>query len=248
MRVDNGKKQNQGGGYDLRDNSGYSDDFFAADATLGDEAAASNKSTHVTDTSKTENEFQNQEQYNYVDPAGASYSAANINGDYGTENSFKSGQQKSKYQTSYNEETASENVVPLRSRSQSQNQNQTKNQNQNEKLKQNAPKKGFVYHEETSAEVAAPINLGRQQNKNQNQGENGDNNMMGAMTGANGLGFIALALSILSLFVMPVLLGAAGIIVGFIARRRGASTLGAWAIGIGIVSIVLGMFIFPFMR
>jgi uncharacterized membrane protein HdeD (DUF308 family) len=48
------------------------------------------------------------------------------------------------------------------------------------------------------------------------------------------------------LFILPVILGAAGVIVGFIARRRGANALGAWAIGIGIVSIVLGIFITPF--
>ena len=53
-------------------------------------------------------------------------------------------------------------------------------------------------------------------------------------------------LSIISLFVLPVLLGAAGIIVGYIARRRGAQGLGAWAMGIGVVSLVLGIFIIPF--
>ena len=36
---------------------------------------------------------------------------------------------------------------------------------------------------------------------------------------------LALALSILSLFVMPILFGAAGIVLGFIARRRGAKGL-----------------------
>ena len=40
--------------------------------------------------------------------------------------------------------------------------------------------------------------------------------------------------------------GAAGIIIGFIARRRGATGLGAWAIGIGAVSIIVGIFILQF--
>jgi hypothetical protein len=53
-------------------------------------------------------------------------------------------------------------------------------------------------------------------------------------------------LSILSLFFLPIILGAAGIILGFIARRKGALTLGAWAIGIGVVSIIVGTFILPF--
>ena len=45
---------------------------------------------------------------------------------------------------------------------------------------------------------------------------------------------------------LPVLLGIAGIIVGYIARRQGAAGLGAWAMGIGAVSLVLGIFITPF--
>ena len=43
-------------------------------------------------------------------------------------------------------------------------------------------------------------------------------------------GYIALALSIISLFMLPVLLGIAGIIVGYIARRQGAL---AWSMGNG---------------
>lgn len=60
------------------------------------------------------------------------------------------------------------------------------------------------------------------------------------------LGGLALALSLISLFLMPILLGAAGIITGFMARRRGAEGTGSWAIGIGIVSIAVSLFIAPF--
>lgn len=98
------------------------------------------------------------------------------------------------------------------------------------------------YNEETAAEVAAPINYGTTKREANNQGNNTNDNVA---SGA-GLGWLALALSIISLFVMPVLLGAAGIIIGFIARRRGATGLGAWAIGIGAVSIIVGIFILPF--
>ncbi|MBB5324726.1 membrane protein insertase Oxa1/YidC/SpoIIIJ [Anoxybacillus tepidamans] len=89
------------------------------------------------------------------------------------------------------------------------------------------------FMEETSAEVAEPVR--RYDEKDEREGANG-----------SGWGWTALVLSILSLFMMPILLGAAGIIVGFIARRRGAETLGAWAIGIGIVSIIIKLFIMPF--
>ncbi|MBR8645374.1 hypothetical protein KEH51_17945 [[Brevibacterium] frigoritolerans] len=59
------------------------------------------------------------------------------------------------------------------------------------------------------------------------------------------IGVIALIISILSLFMMPFILGIVGIIVGIVARSRG-SNLGTWAIGIGVVSIIVGIFIAPF--
>lgn len=95
------------------------------------------------------------------------------------------------------------------------------------------------YREETAAEIAAPVSLGRRRSFDDLKGR--------AKGGAGtGTGYLALALSILSLFVMPILFGAAGIVLGFIARAKGADGIGAWAIGIGIVSIILGIFIIPF--
>ncbi|WP_235887873.1 hypothetical protein [Neobacillus paridis] len=91
--------------------------------------------------------------------------------------------------------------------------------------------------EETAAEIAAPVPVVREKEQN--------NIRERAATGT-GLGTVALALSILSLFVLPILFGAAGIVLGFVARRRGAESLGAWAIGIGAVSIIVGIFILPF--
>lgn len=93
------------------------------------------------------------------------------------------------------------------------------------------------YREETAAELDTPI-----------RAVNEDNNVKRNLEEANSrtMGYVALALSIISLFVLPVLLGAAGIIVGFMARRRGAQTLGSWAVGIGTVSVLLGIFVLPF--
>jgi hypothetical protein len=91
------------------------------------------------------------------------------------------------------------------------------------------------YREETAAEIAAPVPVIRRRERDDLRTE-----------GSASIGYIALALSILSLFVMPILLGAAGIVLGFIARRRGAEGLGAWAIGIGAVSMIIGIFIIPF--
>jgi len=60
------------------------------------------------------------------------------------------------------------------------------------------------------------------------------------------MGWTALILSIASFFMMPVILGGAGIILGFIARNRGANTLGNTAIVAGIASILIALFIIPF--
>jgi hypothetical protein len=91
------------------------------------------------------------------------------------------------------------------------------------------------YHEETSAELAAPLSF--------NKREVGERDR--EREGGRGIGLSALALSILSLFVLPILFGIAGIVLGFIARRRGAAS-GTWAITIGAFSLVLSLFILPF--
>ncbi|MCQ6273663.1 DUF308 domain-containing protein [Bacillus sp. V3B] len=92
------------------------------------------------------------------------------------------------------------------------------------------------YHEETAAEIAEPMTL--------NGREVSDDNSE-VKEGGAGIGFAAIALSVLSLFVFPVLFGGAGIVLGFIARNRGA-TSGTWAITIGAISLILGIFILPF--
>ncbi|MFC4022777.1 hypothetical protein ACFOUV_02960 [Oceanobacillus longus] len=59
-------------------------------------------------------------------------------------------------------------------------------------------------------------------------------------------GWIAIALSAISFFMWPIVLGAAGIIVGFVSRSKGADTLGNIAIAAGAISILITMFILPF--
>ena len=93
------------------------------------------------------------------------------------------------------------------------------------------------FQEETAAEIAPPIS-GYQQGTGTRK-----NSEMKA--GSTGMGLMAIALSILSLFVFPVLLGITGIVLGFIARSRGAKT-GTWAIAIGAISLLLGIFVLPF--
>lgn len=92
-----------------------------------------------------------------------------------------------------------------------------------------------TYQEETAAEIAAPVRVPAIRRGSD----------LESTTGGKGLAYSALALSILSLFILPVLFGAAGIVLGLMARKRG-SALGGWAIGIGTISILVGMFILPF--
>ncbi|WP_430696681.1 DUF4190 domain-containing protein [Metabacillus mangrovi] len=95
------------------------------------------------------------------------------------------------------------------------------------------------YKEESATEIAPPVQSYREEERY----EDGDRD--GAAEGRT-TGYIAIALSVISLFLLPVILGAAGLIVGFVARRKGAKTLGSWAIGIGAVSLILGLFVTPF--
>lgn len=59
-------------------------------------------------------------------------------------------------------------------------------------------------------------------------------------------GWIGLALSVLSFFMMPIIFGGAAIIIGFVARNRGAVWLGNTAIAIGVISIIVRLFFIPF--
>jgi hypothetical protein len=93
------------------------------------------------------------------------------------------------------------------------------------------------YNEETAAELTTPMALGSDYERDTAEESTASGRI---------LGYSALALSILSLFIVPVLFGAAGIVLGFVARRRGADGVGAWAIGIGAVSIIVGIFVLPF--
>ncbi|MDQ0883146.1 DUF4190 domain-containing protein [Peribacillus sp. V2I11] len=97
------------------------------------------------------------------------------------------------------------------------------------------------YQEETSAEISTPPQRIRSyRDEPVEADDSGDVASRGKV-----IGVIALIISIISLFMMPFILGIVGIIVGIVARSRG-SNLGTWAIVIGAVSIIVGIFILPF--
>lgn len=115
----------------------------------------------------------------------------------------------------------------------------------NEQMEKNENRNDYL--EETAAE-AVPTGAAKRVNTDEAQedraepiGEDEEG------IGGRGYGYFALALSILSLFFLPVVMGAAGIIIGFIARRRGAEALGGWAIGIGVAAIIISLFAAPFL-
>lgn len=98
------------------------------------------------------------------------------------------------------------------------------------------------FREETAAEVSPrPFVVANDEVRQTREANFDDDTATG-----RGVGIFALVLSILSLFFLPILLGAAGIIVGFVARKNGATGLGSWAIGIGAISIILTVFFSPF--
>ncbi|MBA4493213.1 YrzE family protein [Paenactinomyces guangxiensis] len=60
-----------------------------------------------------------------------------------------------------------------------------------------------------------------------------------------GLGITAIILSVLAFFLWPYILAPAGIIIGVISARRGSS-LGWWAVGIGVLALIIMTLIVPF--
>ncbi len=60
-----------------------------------------------------------------------------------------------------------------------------------------------------------------------------------------GFGLTALALAILSLLTASSLFAVIGVILGFVARGRGARSLGNWAIGISVAAILIDIFFTP---
>jgi hypothetical protein len=91
---------------------------------------------------------------------------------------------------------------------------------------------------ETAAEIAEPIRREPRQTV--------DNDEEKPRNGTSGVGIAGLVMSILSLFLWPYLLGAVGIVLGFIAYRRNARTLGVWAMVIGAIAILGALIIFPY--
>ena len=62
----------------------------------------------------------------------------------------------------------------------------------------------------------------------------------------NSVGIVALVLSIASLFLLPVILGILGILVGIFATKADSRIMGIAAIVIGVFSVFAGLLVYPF--
>lgn len=103
--------------------------------------------------------------------------------------------------------------------------------NEHEKRYDEHPVLDDSYQEETAAEIVDPD---ISEDKSDNDAD--VNNVYG---------WIAIALSVVSFFFIPILFAGAGVILGFVARNKDAPILGNTAIAIGIISVLVRLFIMP---
>ena len=101
--------------------------------------------------------------------------------------------------------------------------------------KNNKRMKANIYHEEIAAEMIRTPYKRYEKRADTRQG-----NL------SKVIGFMALFLSVLSFFFTPFVSAIIAIVLGFIAQRKGEISIGAWAIGISALSIILTIFIRPF--
>lgn len=90
---------------------------------------------------------------------------------------------------------------------------------------------------ETAAEISPAEDRYRRSEK-----ESGNN----ATDSGKMFGYIALILSVASFFFAPILVGAAGIVFGVLAKRKGADVLGNIALVVSILAIVISLFTAPY--
>ncbi|MBO8163754.1 MAG: hypothetical protein H0Z34_08595 [Brevibacillus sp.] len=101
---------------------------------------------------------------------------------------------------------------------------------------------------ETSTEIAPPLQTDgtRGENEENRQRSQWDNRADNEADAGSGLGWIGLGASILSLFLLPYLMAPVGIVLGYLAFRRNARTLGTWAMIIGALAILGALLFAPF--
>jgi hypothetical protein len=103
---------------------------------------------------------------------------------------------------------------------------------QSEKLNRDARFKEYVIkgsEEEFAEEVAAPSGTHTEMNSERSV-------KPAELSRSKRIGYAALILALLSMFIWPVILGPAAIILGFMAFSGGKRGLGTWSIALGLLS------------
>lgn len=107
------------------------------------------------------------------------------------------------------------------------------------------------FDEEFGAETAAPLIVNEVPDRPRE--ENGPDKAVTrededsrSRTNGQAWGWIGLVVAIAALFIYPVVLGFAGIVLGVIAFVRGSRTLGVWSACIGVVALLAYYVIVPF--
>jgi len=105
----------------------------------------------------------------------------------------------------------------------------------------------FEQDAEFATEVAYPPVIGadpdaRYERRNESA-EGGDRADAGE---GRAIGWFGLVLAVISLFIWPAVFGTIAAIIGVVAYVRGSKGLGAWTIGIGLVSLLAYFFLVPY--
>ncbi|RKL68706.1 hypothetical protein CR203_01240 [Salipaludibacillus neizhouensis] len=107
-----------------------------------------------------------------------------------------------------------------------------------------------VYREETAAEIAPNAGAGiagfREPRPEAEEGKEEVTNEEDTKAAGKGVGALGIALSIVSLFFLPVIFSIAGIIFGAISAKKDHPGIGYTAIGIGAFSLIMSFFFAPF--
>jgi hypothetical protein len=111
-------------------------------------------------------------------------------------------------------------------------------------MKEEERRNNVIYFREETASEMAPgtsVSMGRTRQVKQQQRQQQRERREGA-----GLGMLGLILAILAFFMMPLLMGISGFIIGLVAATRGATGTGGWAMGLSAAAVLLTLFLRPF--
>lgn len=107
------------------------------------------------------------------------------------------------------------------------------------------PRRDREHQEEYAAEVN-PVSMQVRDTTPRAVSETKENEV--EHSGSQVMGYTGLAMGIASLFLWSIILGPISVVVGYYAYAKEQKTLGAWAMGLGIVSTLSYFVMIPFAR